>query len=223
MTDPIAETFNIADLFSSTLNPLQVLITLLLALVVGLYVFFIYRRTFGGVLYSRSFNVSLVLLTLVTSLVIMLISSNLTLSLGMVGALSIVRFRTAVKEPIDTVYMFWAVGEGIALGAQFFDVAVIAGLVIGVIMVLLTVFKVRASSPYLLILHYNEAVSQQVIALVRKLPGARLKSKTAQRDGVELTVELRIREDETGFVEKFLRLDGVYDASLISYQGDFVS
>ena len=166
------------------------------------------------------FNVSLVLLTLVTSFVIMLITSNLTLSLGMVGALSIVRFRTAVKEPIDTVFMFWAVGEGIALGAQFFDVAVIAGLVIGVIMVLLTVFKVRSSSPYLLILHYNEAVSQQVIGLVRKLPGARLKSKTAQRDGVELTVELRIREDETGFVEKFLRLDGVYDASLISYQGD---
>ncbi|MEL7610832.1 MAG: DUF4956 domain-containing protein [Bacillota bacterium] len=223
MADPVAETFNISDLFSSTLNPLQVLITLALALLVGLYVFFIYRRTFGGVLYSRSFNVSLVLLTLVTSLVIMLISSNLTLSLGMVGALSIVRFRTAVKEPIDTVFMFWAVGEGIALGAQFFDVAVIAGLVIGVIMVLMTVFKVRASSPYLLILHYNEAVSQQVIGLVRKLPGARLKSKTAQRDGVELTVELRIREDETGFVEKFLRLDGVYDASLISYQGDFVS
>ncbi len=117
MPDPIASTFNIKSLFTATISPLQVVFTLLLAVVVGWYVFFNYRKTFGGVMYSRTFNLSLVLLTLVTSLVIMLISSNLTLSLGMVGALSIVRFRTAVKDPVDTVYMFWAVGEGIALGA----------------------------------------------------------------------------------------------------------
>ena len=222
MPDPVAEAFSLKSLFSATISPLQVVLTLVLALIVGLYVFFIYKKTFGGVMYSRTFNLSLVLLTLVTSMVIMLITSNLTLSLGMVGALSIVRFRTAVKDPIDTVYMFWAVGEGIALGAGFYDVAVIAGLVIGLIMVLLTVLKVRAAAPYLLILHYHESVAQQVMTLVKKLPGARLKSKTVQRDGIELTVELRIHEDETGFVEKFLRLEGVYDASLISHQGDIV-
>lgn len=222
MTDPIAEAFSLKSLFSATISPLQVVLTLVLGLIVGLYVFFIYKKTFGGVMYSRTFNLSLVLLTLVTSMVIMLITSNLTLSLGMVGALSIVRFRTAVKDPIDTVYMFWAVGEGIAIGAGFYDVAIIAGLVIGLIMVLLTVVKVRASAPYLLILHYSESVGQQVMTLVKKLPGARLKSKTVQREGIELTVELRLREGETGFVEKFLRLNGVYDASLISHQGDIV-
>lgn len=223
MPDPIASTFNIKSLFTATISPLQVVVTLLLAVIVGWYVFFIYRKTFGGVMYSRTFNLSLVLLTLVTTMVIMLISSNLTLSLGMVGALSIVRFRTAVKDPVDTVYMFWAVGEGIALGAGFYDVAIVAGLIIGLIMVLMTAVKVRQSAPYLLILHYNESVSPQVTALVKKLPGTRLKSKTVQRDAIELTLELRLRSEETGFVEKFLRLDGVYDASLISHQGDIVS
>ncbi len=101
--------------------------------------------------------------------------------------------------------------------------ALLGGLIIGLIMALMTAVKVRQSAPYLLILHYNEAVSQQVTALIKKLPGARLKSKTVQRDAIELTVELRLRSEETGFVEKFLRLDGVYDASLISHQGDIVS
>ena len=215
--------FSFSDIFSITLSPLQVILTLVIALLVGLFVFFIYKKTFGGVMYSRNFNLSLIMLTLVTSLMLMLINNNLALSMGMVGALSIIRFRTAVKDPIDTVFMFWAVGEGIAIGTRFYDIAVIAALVIGVIMVVLTVFKGKASMPYLLIIHYHEGASQQVRQMVKQLPNARLKSKTAQRDGIELTMELRLRENETGFVEKFLRVDGVYDATLISHQGDIVS
>ena len=215
--------FSFSDIFSITLSPLQVILTLVIALLVGLFVFFIYKKTFGGVMYSRNFNLSLIMLTLVTSLMLMLINNNLALSMGMVGALSIIRFRTAVKDPIDTVFMFWAVGEGIAIGTRFYDIAVIAALVIGVIMVVLTVFKGKASMPYLLIIHYHEGASQQVRQMVKQLPNARLKSKTAQRDGIELTMELRLQENETGFVEKFLRVDGVYDATLISHQGDIVS
>ena len=215
--------FSFSDIFSITLSPLQVILTLVIALLVGLFVFFIYKKTFGGVMYSRNFNLSLIMLTLVTSLMLMLINNNLALSMGMVGALSIIRFRTAVKDPIDTVFMFWAVGEGIAIGTRFYDIAVIAALVIGVIMVVLTVFKGKASMPYLLIIHYHEGASQQVRQMVKQLPNARLKSKTAQRGGIELTMELRLRENETGFVEKFLRVDGVYDATLISHQGDIVS
>ena len=215
--------FSFSDIFSITLSPLQVILTLVIALLVGLFVFFIYKKTFGGVMYSRNFNLSLIMLTLVTSLMLMLINNNLALSMGMVGALSIIRFRTAVKDPIDTVFMFWAVGEGIAIGTRFYDIAVIAALVIGVIMVVLTVFKGKASMPYLLIIHYHEGASQQVRQMVKQLPNARRKSKTAQRDGIELTMELRLRENETGFVEKFLRVDGVYDATLISHQGDIVS
>lgn len=215
--------FTLSDIFSITLNPLQVITSLLIALLVGLFIFFIYKKTFGGVMYSRNFNLSLIMLTMVTSLMLMLISNSLAVSMGMVGALSIIRFRTAVKDPIDTVFMFWAVGEGIAVGTKYYDIAVIAALTIGVIMVVLTVFKGKASMPYLLILHYHEGAGQQVRQMVKQLPNARMKSKTAQRDGIEFTMELRLRENETGFVEKFLRVDGVYDATLISHQGDIIS
>ncbi len=213
----------LSDLFTINFNPLRVVISLALALVIGLYIFFIYKKSFSGVMYSRNFNVSLILVTLVTTLVLMLISTNITLTLGMVGALSIVRFRTAIKDPIDTAFMFWAVGEGLALGVGFFDAAIIGGVVIGIFVLLLSAFKVRAAMPYLLVLHYSEAANGPIKQMIKQLPGARIRSKTAQRDGIELTLELRLRDNETGFVEKFLRVEGVYDASLISYQGDLVS
>lgn len=215
--------FNIGELFSSTLNPLQVVLTLVLALAIGAFLYFIYKKTFAGVVYSRSFNISLILLTMVSALVIMLISSNLTLSLGMVGALSIVRFRTAIKDPIDTVFMFWAVGEGLALGAGFADVGLIGALVIGVVMVIITSIKGANTLPYLLILHYDDRASGQIKALVKQLPKAHVKSKTVQRDSIELTVELRVRESETDFVDKFLRVQGVFDATLVAHQGDLLS
>ncbi len=213
----------LSDLFTINFNPLRVVISLALALVIGLYIFFIYKKSFSGVMYSRNFNVSLILITLVTTLVLMLISTNITLALGMVGALSIVRFRTAIKDPIDTSFIFWAVGEGLALGVGFFDAAIIGGVVIGIFVLLLSAFKVRSAMPYLLVLHYSEAANGPIKQMIKQLPGARIRSKTAQRDGIELTLELRLRDNETGFVEKFLRVEGVYDASLISYQGDLVS
>ena len=221
--DPVASAFSIKNLFSGTLNPLQVVLTLLTALLIGLFLFFIYKRTFAGVVYSRSFNLSLVMLTMVSSLVILLISSNLTLSLGMVGALSIVRFRTAIKDPIDTVFLFWAVGEGLALGAGFMDVGIIGALVIGVVMLVVTTVRGSSTLPYLLILHFDERASGQIKALTRQLPRARVKSKTVQHDSIELMIELRIRETDTDFVDKFLRVPGVFDATLVAHQGDLIS
>jgi len=222
-TGSVATAFSLSELFSSTLNPLQVVLTLLIALIIGAFLYFIYKKTFSGVVYSRSFNLSLILLTMVSALVIMLISSNLTLSLGMVGALSIVRFRTAIKHPIDTVFMFWAVGEGLALGAGFADVGLIGALVIGVVMVVITSIKGNNTMPYLLILHFDDRASQQIKGLVKQLPKAHVKSKTVQRDGIELCIELRIRETETDFVDKFLRVPGVIDATLVAHQGDLIS
>ncbi|HWQ06795.1 MAG: DUF4956 domain-containing protein [Clostridiaceae bacterium] len=221
--DPLATAFDIKDLFSSTLNPLQVILTLVIALAIGGFLYFIYKKTFAGVVYSRSFNLSLIMLTMVSALVLMLVSSNLTLSLGMVGALSIVRFRTAIKDPIDTVFMFWAVGEGLALGAGFVDVGLIGALVIGVVMVIITSAKGNASMPYLLILHFDDRASQQIKGLIRQLPKAHVKSKTVQHDGIELTIELRIRESDTDFVDKFMRVPGVFDATLVAHQGDLLS
>lgn len=214
--------FNLKDIFAITLNPLQVVATLVIAFIAGVYVFFIYKKTFGGVMYSRNFNLSLIMMTMVTSLMLMLINNSLAVSMGMVGALSIIRFRTAVKDPIDTVFMFWAMGEGIAIGTRLYDVALISALTIGLILVLLHLIKGKNTMPYLLVLRYDESASGPVRSMIKQLPGARLKSKSVQRDGVEMTIEVRLRDNETGFVDKFLRVEGVYEATLISHQGDIV-
>ena len=204
-------------------QPWLTIFTVIAAFLVGLYVFFIYRVTFSGVIYSRTFNLSLVMLSMVSAMVIMFMSNNVKLSLGMVGALSIVRFRTAIKDPIDTVFMFWAIAEGIALGAGYFIEGVVGAIFVGLLMVLLTMIKGKQSMPYLLILHYDESAARAVKQMVNQLPNGRVKSKTVSQDGVEMTVELRIRQSETGFVDKFLRVEGVYDATLIAHQGDMIS
>lgn len=213
----------IGELFQGTLNPIRVVISLVVSLILGLWIYFVYRKTFAGVVYSRSFNLSLVMLTMVSALVLMMISSNMALSLGMVGALSIVRFRTAIKDPIDTVFMFWAVGEGLAVGAGFLDVGLIGGFVIGLMLFIITGIKGSQASPFLLILHYDERAGQQIKAMLKQLPRAHVKSKTVQRDGVEMTIELRVRESDVDFVDKFLRVQGVYDATLVAHQGDLLS
>ena len=207
----------------STNQVVPLLVTVVLAFVIGLFVYLIYRLTFSGVIYSKTFNMSLVMLTMVTTMVILIMSNNVKLSLGMVGALSIVRFRTAIKDPIDTVFMFWAIAEGIVLGAGFYLAAIVGAILIGVFMLLLASSKKKASLPYLLILHYEERASKQIKSMVAQIPYARVKSKTVQREGIELAVELRVKSSETGFVDKFLRVDGVYDATLIAHQGDMIS
>ena len=215
--------FSTSDLFAITMNPLQVIITLIIGLLVGLYIWFIYKKTFAGVMYSRSFGITLVMMTVVTALMLMLINNSLTLSLGMVGALSIVRYRTAIKDPLDTVFIFWAVGQGIAIGTKFYDVAVIAGIVIGIFLLVISSGKGKGSMGYLLILHYNDMAADAVRKMTKQLPGARVKSKVVRPDSTELTMELRLKDNETGFVEKFLRVEGVYDATLITHQGDVIS
>ena len=207
----------------STNQVVPLLVTVILAFAIGGFVYLIYRLTFSGVIYSKTFNMSLVMLTMVTTMVILIMSNNVKLSLGMVGALSIVRFRTAIKDPIDTVFMFWAIAEGIVLGAGFYLAAIVGAILIGVFMLLVASSKKKASLPYLLILHYEERASKQIKSMVAQIPYARVKSKTVQREGVELAVELRIRSSETGFVDKFLRVDGVFDATLIAHQGDMIS
>lgn len=214
-----------SDLFTITMNPVQVILTLIVGLLVGLYVWFIYKKTFSGVMYSRTYGMTLVMMTIVTALMLMLINNSLTLSLGMVGALSIVRYRTAIKDPLDTAFIFWAVGEGIAVGTKFYDVAIIAGIIIGIFVLLISGSRGNkgGAQSYLLIIHYSEAAADAIRKMTKQLPGARLKSKVVRPGSIELTMELRLKENETGFVEKFLRVEGVYDASLITHQGDIVA
>lgn len=214
-----------SDLFTITMNPVQVILTLIVGLLVGLYVWFIYKKTFSGVMYSRTYGMALVMMTIVTALMLMLINNSLTLSLGMVGALSIVRYRTAIKDPLDTAFIFWAVGEGIAVGTKFYDVAIIAGIIIGIFVLLISGSRGNkgGAQSYLLIIHYSEAAADAIRKMTKQLPGARLKSKVVRPGSIELTMELRLKENETGFVEKFTRVEGVYDASLITHQGDIVA
>lgn len=202
---------------------MRILITMALAFALGLLIFFVYRKTFAGVMYSKNFGISLVMLTVITAFVILPITSNLTLSLGMVGALSIVRFRTAVKDPIDTVYMFWAIATGITVGAKFFLPAILASLVITLLLLLLSSMRFRTSMPYLLVLRFAENATPNVNSLLRRLPDTNLKSKTVSANGVEMTIEVRLRDADMQVVDRFLDIPGVYDAAVISYGGDIVA
>lgn len=209
--------------FTGTLSAQRVLLTLLAACLVGLFIFLIYRKTFIGVLYSRAFGLSLVMMTMVTALIILPITSNLTLSLGMVGALSIVRFRTAVKDAMDTMYMFWCVAAGICLGAGFYAVAAVGSLFVGLVMVLLNSAKMKVSLPFLLVIHFDEQATADVRKLLNTVPKAKLKSKTRHGGDVEMTIEIRLSDGQDNIVDHLNKIEGVFDASLLSYQGDMVS
>ena len=194
------------------------------ALLIGLFIFVIYKKTLTGVMYSSGFALTLVGLSLVTTLVIMAVTSNVVLSLGMVGALSIVRFRAAIKEPVEIVFLFWAVAAGIVIGAGMIPLAVIGSAVIGVILLLFANRKLR-SQPYILVLNCaDESAENAALALLAaQTEHAVIKSKTVRASGIELTAELRTRDASTAFVNRLCALDGVADAVLVSYNGEYLA
>ncbi|GKU77071.1 DUF4956 domain-containing protein [Paenibacillus sp. L3-i20] len=187
--------------------------------IIGMFIYWIYRKTFRGVVYSYNYNVSFVLMTMITALIIMTISTNIVLSLGMVGALSIVRFRTAVKDPLDIVYMFWAISAGIASGAKMYPLALGGSIIIGLTLAWLSRRKLKEQA-YLLIVRHTDTASDELRVQLRKL-NSKLKSKTVRKDFTELTVEIMLRDDNTAFVQTISEIDGVHDASLINYSGDY--
>ena len=199
----------------------NVLISLGIAFLLGMVIYFIYKKTYRGVLYSHSFNLSLIMLSMVTTLVIMCISSAPALSLGMVGALSIVRFRTAVKDPMDTVYMFWAIAVGITVGANFILFSIIGTLVIAVILLVLSFTSNQTGQNYLLVVHYDDRYAKEVTNAVNKMvPRYRLKSKTATRNGVQMTLQLRLQGNRSNIVDNLLGIPGVMDATLVAFQNE---
>lgn len=192
------------------------------ALVIGL--FMVYKKTFLGVMYSTGFSMTLIGLCLVTTLVIMAVTSNVVLSLGMVGALSIVRFRAAIKEPMEIVFLFWAIAGGIVIGAGMIPLAVIGSALIGIIFILFTNRKVH-DNPYILILNcVNEKTEEAAMKLAEKSADRLMvKSKTVNAAGIELTIELRTKDATTAFVNRIHEIDGVEDATLVSYNGEYMS
>ena len=203
---------------------LDTVIGLAAALVIGLFIFVIYRKTLTGVMYSTGFALTLVGLSLVTTLVIMAVTSNVVLSLGMVGALSIVRFRAAIKEPVEIVFLFWSLAVGIVIGAGMIPLAVIGSAIIGVILLLFANRRIH-SDPYILVASCaDEAAETAVLELLTKAAARCIvKSKTVTAAGIELTAELRTRDASTGFVNQIAALPGVENATLVSFNGEYLS
>lgn len=198
-------------------------IALALAFCLGLFIFLVYKKTFNGVMYSSSFGVTLIALTMITTVVILAVTSNVVLSLGMVGALSIVRFRTAIKEPLDIAFLFWSIAVGIVLAAGMIPLAVIGSVIIGVIL-LVFVNKKSHVHPYILVLECDcqESENKAKEFLSQHVTRSVVKSKTAQAGKVELNLEVRLKEDNTDFVAALSQLKGVRSAVLVSYNGDYM-
>lgn len=201
---------------------LDTLIGLAVALVIGLFIFIIYKKTLTGVLYSSGF--ALTGLSLVTTLVIMAVTSNVVLSLGMVGALSIVRFRTAIKEPVEIVFLFWSLAVGIVIGAGMIPLAVIGSAIIGVILLLFANRKIH-NDPYILVTNCTDENAENTVMdiLGKEAEHCVVKSKTATTSGIELTAELRTKTASTALVNAIAQLPGVETATLVSYNGEYLS
>ena len=207
----------------SSVSLLDMAIALCLAFLLGLFIFFVYKKTFTGVMYSSSFGVTLVALTMITTLVILAVTSNVVLSLGMVGALSIVRFRTAIKEPLDIAFLFWSIAVGIVLAAGMIPLAVIGSVVIGLIL-LVFVNKKSFDNPYILVLQCQgqDSEDRAKAYLNQLLRRCVVKSKTVQKGRIELNLEIRLIDGGTGFINALAEMDGVDSAVLVSYNGDYM-
>ena len=221
---------NLNDIFKSSfletmtsVSILDMAIALLLAFGLGLFIFLVYKKTFNGVMYSSSFGVTLIALTMITTVVILAVTSNVVLSLGMVGALSIVRFRTAIKEPLDIAFLFWSIGVGIVLAAGMIPLAVIGSVVIGVIL-LVFVNKKSHTHPYIVVVRCenHDAETQVNKFLSEKTERCVVKSKSAQKGEIELNMEIRLKDDNTDFINNIADMNGVHSAVLVSYNGDYM-
>ena len=219
-----------SDIFKSSflenvtsVSILDMALALGLSFAIGLFIFLIYRKTYAGVMYSASFGVTLVGLTMISTFVILAVTSNVVLSLGMVGALSIVRFRTAIKEPLDIAFLFWAIAAGIVLAAGMIPLAVLGSVFIGLV---LLVFANRKShvSPYMVVISCaDQPAEEAAMDLLRKsVKKCVVKSKTVRKGAIELNAEIRLAEENTGFVNALSDLTGVSSAVLVSYNGDYM-
>jgi len=209
---------------TSSFSIIDSLIGLLAAFFIGLFIYWVYKKTFSGVIYSHTFNITLIVMTMATALIIMGISSNILLSLGMVGALSIVRFRTPIKDPMDIVYIFWSIVTGILCGAGFIPLAVLGAVLIGLVL-LLFINKVKVENPYLLVVRYDEAAIEAPIERVVAEHARKhsIKSKSVMPGSHEITYEVRIKQNDMNFVNILSHIDGVESAIMLSYDGNFTA
>lgn len=208
----------IINQFTSSVSALDVILSVSIAFVISVYIIYIYKKTFSGVVYNKNISLTIIMLSLVTSLIIRTINANLSLSLGMVGALSIVRFRTAIKEPLDTGFMFWAITAGIMSGAGLYAIALLGSLILGLLFYLAYSLNVKAKNQYLLVINYRENREDEVNEKLDEIKNKRLKNKTINSNEVEVTYEVVL--DDIGFINKIKKINGVNSVNLISYKND---
>lgn len=221
-------TFN--DIFKSSfleniasVSILDMVIALALAFGIGMFIFFVYKKTYQGVMYSSSFGTTLIALTMITTVVILAVTSNVVLSLGMVGALSIVRFRAAIKEPLEIAFLFWAIAVGIILAAGLIPLAVFGSLVIGIVL-LVFVNKKPHFNPYILVLSCEDSATEKSAMdfLKDNVKKCVVKSKTATKGLIEINLEIRLKSEDTDFINKLSDIQGVNSAVLVSYNGEYL-
>ena len=207
----------------SSVSILDMAIALVLAFGIGMFIFLVYKKTYQGVMYSSSFGTTLIALTMITTVVILAVTSNVVLSLGMVGALSIVRFRTAIKEPLDIAFLFWSIAVGIVLAAGMIPLAVIGSVVIGVIL-LAFVNKKSHTNPYIVVIQCADRMAEEKATVYLKSNCDRcvIKSKSAQKGCIEMNMEIRLKSDDTSFINELSDMNGIHSAVLVSYNGDYM-
>ena len=221
---------NFADIFKSSflenmtsISLIDMAVTLILAFGLGMFIFLVYKKTYSGVMYSSSFGGTLVALTMITAMTILAVTSNVVLSLGMVGALSIVRFRTAIKEPMDIAFLFWSIAAGIVLAAGMIPLAVVGSIIIGVIL-LVFLNRKAVHDPYIAVITCVNAESEKAAVefLNKNVEKAVIKAKTCQNGSIEMTYEIRLLKHDTEFITQLSGMNGVTSAVLVSYNGDYL-
>lgn len=212
---------SIANQFTGTLSVVDMALSLITAFAVSLFIIFVYKKTYAGVLYSKTFTLCVMMLAMVTALIIRTVNANLSLSLGMVGALSIVRFRTAVKEPVDTGFMFWGISAGIMAGAGLYVIAIVGSIILGVLYFLGFSFNFKGKAKYLFVLKYDMKYDEEVNTMLKSIPKKKLKTRTLTKEIIEATYEVEVKNENTSFMKPFQENKMFTTVALISYQNEF--
>ncbi|MBC3795612.1 DUF4956 domain-containing protein [Acetobacterium tundrae] len=222
---------NISDLLKSnflenvtSVSVIDMVIAMVLAFGIGVFIYLVYKKTYKGVMYSSGFGITLIALTMIATFVILAVTSNVVLSLGMVGALSIVRFRTAIKEPLDIAFLFWSIASGIVIAAGMIPLAVFGSVMIGLIL-LIFVNKKPTDMPYIIVVNCNnrEAEAKVKSFIDANVTKSIIKNKTVSKEGIELNIEVRLKDDNTDFINNVVDLEDVNHAVLVSYNGEFMN
>lgn len=199
----------------------HIIVCMASALICGIIIYSVYRFFYRGIVYSDNFNILLVMITVVTAFIIMTISANLVLSLGMVGALSIVRFRSAIKDPLDIGFLFWGIAAGLTCGAGIYFVALVGTVIISLIYIIMH-FAKKEKKNYLLIVRYSDSAEEQVNALLNAMK-YKLKSKTLTDAETELTIEIKVSNNDTSQAARFKTVQGVTGVTLLEYNGEYMN